>query len=196
MESAVLFGALSVAFMAASRLMYLYSIVRGNTRPHVFSWLIWATISAIGFAAQFLEGAGPGAWARCFAALSCFLIMLLALTRGEKNIAPADFITLVIALATIPLWIVTETPLWSVIIVCCIDTLGYLPTVRKSWHKPQEELPVGYLVSSLGAACSLIAIEHYVPSTWLYPAVLVTSNASVFAYLMLRRKRLENEQNV
>ncbi len=191
MESAVLFGAMSVAFMAASRLLYLYSIVRGKTRPHVFSWLIWATISAVGFAAQFVEGAGPGAWARGFGALSCFLIMLLAFRHGEKNITRADFITLLIALATIPLWIATETPFWSVVVVCCIDTLGYLPTVRKSWRKPQEELPVGYLVSSLGAACSLIAIEQYVPSTWLYPAVLVLSNATVFAYLMLRRRRLE-----
>lgn len=188
MSESIFFGSLSIGFMAISRLMYLRTIVRGNTRPHVFSWLIWLTISSIGFAAQYLEGAGAGAWARGFAAISCGLITILAIFYGESRITRGDSLTLAVALVTIPIWIITETPLWSVTIVCFIDTLGYLPTLRKSWTKPREEFPAGYLASGMGAACSLLAIEHYVIVTWLYPAVLVITNGSFFAYLVSRQR--------
>lgn len=190
MTTAALFGLLSVAAMIAARLTYFRSIWQGKTRPHAFSWLIWGVISSIGFAAQFAEGAGAGSWARGFGAFTCFLLVGISLFRGEKNITRADWITLVVALSAIPLWILTKTPLWSVILVCAIDTIGYLPTIRKSWTKPQSESALSYSLGSLGALLTLLAIENYTMATWLYPAVLVASNGAMALFLLKRRLRL------
>ena len=187
-EPHFIFGALSVAMMVCSRAGYFTAIFRGKTRPHVFSWLIWGTISGIGFAAQAAEGAGPGSWARGFGSATCFLLALLSCFKGEKEITRADWITLSVALSAIPLWVLTKTPFWSVLIVCFIDTIGYLPTVRKSRLKPREELAVSYLFSCLGAAFSLLAIKVYTPSTWLYPLVLTFSNGSMWLFLLSRRR--------
>jgi hypothetical protein len=186
----VFFGILSVCMMLMSRGTYFASVLKGRTRPHAFSWLIWGTISSIGFAAQFAEGAGPGSWARGFGAATCFILVVIGLMRGERTIHRADWVTLAVALFAIPLWIMTKTPVWSVLIVCAIDTIGYIPTVRKSWLKPREEAAVSYLLSACGAAFSLLAIEHYTLSTWLYPAVLTTSNFSMGVFLLARRTRL------
>lgn len=182
------FALLATAMIFASRAYYFAAVFRGNTRPHAFSWFIWGVISSIGVAAQIAEGAGVGSAPRLFGAVSCFVIVAVCLTaRGEKNIARADWITLGVALAAIPLWVVTRTPLYSVILVCLIDTMGYLPTVRKAWLKPRQEAAFGYLISGTGAFLSLLALEAYTPSTWLYAAVLTVSNTTMFAYLVARR---------
>ena len=171
-----------------SRANYFHAIFRGKTKPHAFSWLIWGVISSIGVAAQLAEGAGAGAWARMFATVTNFILVFVSLKKGTRNITRSDWITLIVALSAVPLWIITKTPVWSVILVCVIDTLGYLPTVRKSWEKPHEEAALSYLISGCGAFFSLIAIEHYTLSTWLYPAALTCSNTAMALFLVLRRK--------
>lgn len=185
-----IFGALSVAMMVLSRAVYFTSIYKGKTRPHAFSWLIWAVISAIGFAAQVAEGAGPGSWARGFSAATCLLLVALGYYRGEKNITRGDWLALGAALSCVPLWIITKTPAWSVIIVCFIDTIGYLPTVRKARLKPREESASSYFIASLCALFALFAIENYTVSTWLYTAVLAVSNSALAFFLLGRRRAM------
>lgn len=182
------FSLIAVALMFLSRGIYFKKMYDGTTRPHAFSWLIWGLISSIGVAAQIVEGAGVGSWPRLFGAVTCFIVVVFAFHMGEKNITRGDKITLAVALAAIPLWIVTKTPVWSVILVCIIDTIGYLPTVRKSWEKPMEEPASGYLISAFGAFFSLLAIENYTLSTWLYPAVLTITNFAMPTYLVMRRR--------
>ena len=188
-----LLGALSVAMLVASRGGYFYGILKGTTRPHGFSWFIWGTISGIGFAAQVAEGAGPGSWARGFGSVTCFALAWLAYKHGTRDIKRVDWATLAVALGSIPLWMATKTPFWSVLIVCAIDTIGYLPTVRKAWHLPEEEFAVSYLFSCLAALFSFFAIKEYTPSTWLYPAVLTFTNGGMWLFLLARRKTLREK---
>lgn len=184
------FGALSTLMMLFSRANYFNAIFRGKTRPHAFSWLIWGIISTIGFAAQVMEGAGAGSWARGLSAATCFILVIISLLKGTRDIKAGDWVTFVVALLAIPLWVATKTPVWSVILVCVIDTLGYFPTVRKSWSKPHEETARSYMLSCLCAFFALLAIEHYSISTWLYSAVLVITNGGMAAFLIMRRKYL------
>ena len=187
-----IYAAVSVLLMLGSRGVYLTSIFSGRTRPHAFSWVIWSVISTIGFAAQVAEGAGPGSWARGVSAATCIICAVLGFTHGEKNITRADWITLVTALLAVPLWLLTETPVWSVILVCVIDTIGYLPTARKAYSKPHEETPRGYILSAFCALFSLLAISHYNLSTWLYPATLVITNALMAGYIISRKIALSS----
>lgn len=179
-------GLLSLLLGLSARVRYFRSIFQGITRPHVFSWIIWGTISSIGFAAQVSDDAGAGSWARGFGAATCFLIVLVALKWGEKHITRGDWVTFAVALLAIPLWIIAKTPFWSVILVCIIDTIGYIPTIRKSWQKPRHEDPWSYIISACGAFFSILALEHYSPVTWLYPLVLSISNTLMAVYLLMR----------
>ena len=40
---------------------YLRGIVRGTTKPHVFSWIIWGSTTFVVFLAQLQAGGGVGA---------------------------------------------------------------------------------------------------------------------------------------
>jgi hypothetical protein len=184
-----IYGLLATLMVFASRVFYFKCIFKDGAKPHAFSWLIWGTISAVGFAAQVAEGAGPGAWARGFACATCFILVIIGYRRGDRSYARADWVTLAISLSAIPLWVITQSPLGSVILVCIIDTVGYLPTLRKAWHKPHEEPATGYAFFAVGALLSLFALEHYTPSTWLYPVVMVLSNTAMTFFLILRRQQ-------
>jgi len=195
MTLTLVFGVLSILMTVISRANYFYAVWQGKTKPHAFSWFIWGTVSSIGTAAQVLEGAGAGAWARILASISNFVLAGVALRRDMRvNIRPVDWATLAVALLAIPLWIATKTPVWSVILVCIIDTIGYVPTLRKSWHRPHEETARSYTLSAFSAIFSVLAVEHYSLSTWLYPAVLGVTNVGMVAYLLTRRRSHARKQ--
>ena len=185
-----LYAIVAIILMLCSRGTYFTSIMKGRTRPHAFSWLIWGVISSIGLAAQVAEHAGPAVWVRAVGCVTCFVILAMCWWKGERNIKCADWITLLIAFTAIPLWIITKTPVWSVILVCMIDTSGYIPTARKVFEKPRQETPYSYMFSCAGAFLSLLAIENYTPSTWLYPLVLTLSNCTMATYIFIRRYQL------
>ena len=50
------FSGLAIALTLVAFLPYIASILRGKTRPHVFSWVIWGVTTFIVFLAQVQDG--------------------------------------------------------------------------------------------------------------------------------------------
>jgi hypothetical protein len=189
-------GTLSVTVGLISLVPYLVDVVRGRTKPHMFSWLIWGMVMAIACAAQWAADAGPGAWWTLCSALGCLSIAALSLWQGEKNITRSDWWALVFAFLAIPLWYVTEEPLWSVILVTCIDISGYYPTFRKSYLKPYEEHATAFSIGAVGCFISICAMESFTLTTVLYPIMICSMNALLVTMLLLRRRILRTVEGI
>lgn len=172
---------------------YFCDIFRGKTKPHAFSWLVWGLLMVIGFAGQVSDGAGPGAWVIGFSACACLTIFVLALRHGEKNITRSDWWCLWISLTAIPLWMLTSTPLWSMLLITIIDFVGFAPTFRKSYHKPFEETVVVYTLGAIKHSMGIAALERFSLITLLYPLSLVLTNAGLAAMIMFRRSAMMAE---
>lgn len=171
-------------------LPYLRDIFRGKTRPHIFTWGVWGVLTSIVLAAQITEGAGAGAWVTGLFAACTFVIFALSLKYGEKTITRGDWAMLAAALLAIPLWLLTDDPLWSVVLVCLIDTLAFMPTFGKSWRKPHEETLQTYALGATSFFLSLFALETLSLSTILYPATLVSINVAFVAMVLWQRRAL------
>lgn len=169
---------------------YFRSIFAGQTKPHMFSWLIWATLTAIAYFAQVTDNAGPGAWITALTAVMSFVIVGFAFFKGEKDITGSDRITFLAAILSIPVWLMTNNPLYAVLIVTIIDALGFWPTFRKSWMKPYEEAATHYFMAALKFVLALIALENFTMITALYPASLVFMNGVFLLLLFVRRKAI------
>lgn len=183
-------GALSIILGAINYFIYIRSILVGQTRPHMFSWIVWGTTISIAAAAQFSEHGGPGAWATGFAAACHFIVVGLSIKHGETNITRSDWISLLAALAAIPLWYFTDNPLGSVILVSLIDLVGCYPTLRKSYVNPWQEPAITYIISELRSLASLFALAQFSLVTVLYPATLVFANIVISGTILLRRRTL------
>jgi hypothetical protein len=66
---------------------YIRSIRLGEFKPHVFSWIIWATTTLIVFFAQLEGGGGVGAWPTGVSAvITCYVAYLAYKNLGDiKN---------------------------------------------------------------------------------------------------------------
>lgn len=88
------------------------------------------------------------------------------------------------------LWAITDSPLTAVILITIIDALGFAPTFRKAYHKPQEETMITFVLSAVKFVIAIAALSNYSTVTVLYPASLVLMNGLFVAMLIVRRKQL------
>ena len=188
MEYKIILGIVAVAVGLISYAVYFRSIFYGRTKPHMFSWLVWGLLEGTAFFAQLSSGGGSGAWVTGATAALCFVVFAAALKKGEKQITRLDWYSLLGAFLGLALWGVTSNPLIAVIIVSATDFLGFVPTFRKSYHKPHEEAAMLYFLSIVKLVFALFALESFNPTTAIYPATLVLTNAAFVAVLLVRRR--------
>ena len=169
---------------------YFRDLLKGKTRPHVFSWLIWGIVTSIIFALQISAGAGVGAYVTLAVAALSFAIFLLSLRNGNRDIKRLDVVFFVLALLSIPLWLIVKQPVLSIILLSTIDMLGFLPTIRKSWNDPYSETLALYVITTFRHALSILGLFEYNIVTMLFPVTWVFANAGFAVLLIVRRKKL------
>jgi hypothetical protein len=168
---------------------YIRSLAKNHTKPHIYSWFIWSLDGFIIFALQFTHGAGPGSFVVLAASLLALTVLFLTiLNKGKRDITLIDTIFTVLALLALIVWLFAKQPLISVILIMIVDVLGFLPTVRKSWHGPFTENAAFYAINVMRFAMALTALQAYSIITALYPAVWLIINALFTVMLVLRRK--------
>ena len=169
---------------------YIYSIFKKGVKPHLFTWLIWSLITAIAAAGQYAGGAGFGFLVIAWYSFATGVIALLSLFYGEKNIARSDYIALLFCLSAIVLWLITDTPLYSVIIVSIIDFVAIYPTIRKAYKEPNEENLFSFLIFGGTTALSIFALSQYNILTLLYPITIILADYSLAFIVIMQRKKL------
>ena len=135
-----IFSAIAIAITFIAFIPYIRSIHQGKTKPHAFSWIIWASVTFIVFLAQLSDHGGAGAWPIGVSGLITLYVAFLAYTiKSDRMISNIDWLFFILAMASLPLWYFTSNPLWSVMILTTVDLLGFVPTFRKSYNYPYEE---------------------------------------------------------
>jgi hypothetical protein len=182
-----MFVIISLALSFCSYLPHFYGLYKKRVKPHVFTWFVWGLIMGIAFFMQDIEGAGKGGWITAWMSLASFIICILSIKSGEKNIAKSDWATLITALVTIPLWLLTKHPLYSVILLMTIDTLGFWPTIRKTWLRPYQEAVSPYGIAIIACSFSILAMEQVNAVTIFVPATVCIVNGLFVIMAMYRR---------
>jgi hypothetical protein len=173
---------------------YIRLILRGQVKPHVFSWVIWSVVTSIAFFGQLADGGGLGAWPIGLAgALSIVVAVLAYLKKSDKSITRLDWVFFLTAIAALPIWFMTSDPLWAVVISTTVDLLAAGPTVRKTYVNPFEEDPVFFSISIVRNVFSLIALEHYSVTTMLFPIAICAVCAVLIVIIVWRRRALTTE---
>ncbi len=170
---------------------YIQAIRAGQVKPHFFSWLIWTLTTAIVFFAQLAADGGAGAWPTGVSgAITIYVAWLAFVLRSDFSATPVDKAFLGAALLSLPLWYVTDDPLWSVVILTVVDALGFGPTLRKVLAKPQEESMTFYALFAVRSGLSVLALESRTLTTVLFPAVMIVACILVCGLLWWRRRSL------
>jgi hypothetical protein len=180
-------GIFTVLMAIALHLPYLHGALKRTITPHPFTWSLWTMLTFIIFFAQVADGAGPGAWGTGVVGTICLGIVIASLRNGFDDIRKTDVVLFVSGLGAIPLWLLTNDPTLSVVLVTAVDLIAFAPTYRKSWHKPYEEPVYLYSLNVLRHGLSLCALAHISVTTALFPFTIMLANGFLAVFLLWRR---------
>jgi len=183
-----IFSVLAVLLTLGAYFPYLRSILSGQTKPHMYSWLVWFVDSLVIFVLQLTNNAGPGAYVTLAAALMCLFVLILSFSKGTKDIKIVDKVFLTAALLALVLWWFVKLPLISAALITCVDLFGFMPTVRKAWKAPHTETPVFYSINSVRFVFAIAALRQFSTINIIYPATWLVAN-SLFAIVLLMRRK-------
>lgn len=182
-------GIIAVLLTFVGYVPYILDTVKRKTKPHIYSWFLWGFITIVAFALQESGKAGAGSFVTLAAGLVCFVIFGFGMRIGKKDIAKTDTVFFILALFAIVLWLFAKQPVLSVILLSTIDMLGFIPTIRKSWHKPHTETLFTYVLNTFRFALAIFALQRYTIVTSLYPITWILANGLFSIILVVRRKQ-------
>lgn len=183
------FGIASVLFAILNYLPYLIGSLTGKLTPHIFTWSLWFVLTSTAFYAQLISDGGMGAWATGTTAVILFLITLSAARRGFGYVRPFDWVALGSAVFSIVLWVVTNDPFWSVILISVIHSICFLPTFRKGFAMPHQESITAFILTIMKYGSAIIALGSYSVETVLFPATIMTTSFLFITMIEVRRLR-------
>lgn len=182
-----------VAVMAAaltfiSYIPYYRDILRDKTHPHLYTWLLWALLSALLVALQVQGGAGAAVLVSGAAVLLCIGVVLLSTKKGTKDITRLDTYVAGLGLVAIFFWLGVDQPVLSALLLIVADLLAFIPTIRKSWNSPHSETLSLYVTNTLRFSMALFAVKEYtfLAASWIVVWVLANG---LFALMLIVRRR-------
>jgi hypothetical protein len=173
---------------------YLRDMLAGRTKPHIFSRFIWWVLTWIAFRGQWMGSGGAGIRVLGTGSLMCLFTTVFSLFHGgERYITRSDRRALAGAGIAMLVRRVSNTPLWSMLLVTIIDMLGFRPTLRKWRQDPRTETPSSYFMNGIKYIFGLAALAWRSPITVMYPASLVILNSGFAIVLWWRRGTLRKK---
>ncbi|MDO8412986.1 MAG: hypothetical protein Q7S51_04255 [Gallionellaceae bacterium] len=186
-------SAVAIALTLIAFYPYIYSIVQGKTKPHVFSWVIWGSTTFVVFMAQLEDHGGVGAWPIGVSGIITIGVAIVAyLKRADITITPTDWVFFIAAMSSLPLWYFTSDPLWAVVILTIVDVFGFGPTLRKAYSYPFEEQLMFFALFAARNVIVIFALENYSLTTVLFPATIATACLLLMIMVRYRRQALSS----
>lgn len=185
------FGWLSVFFVFAAAIQYIFKIIWGKTKPERGATIIWLTTNIIIFLSSRADGAADSLWLPFGDMVVGIVMFFLAIKYGYKWLAKRDVVSLIVAGIGVAVWVGTDQPLVALLSSIMVEAVGTFLVVAKSIEAPDTEpiMPWAlYLIAGFLAALSVGRIDI---SLLIYPIVaILTSVAIILAILLGKHKNL------
>ena len=189
-DVAPVLGVLAGLAGIADTIPYVRDIVRGTTRPHRGTWLIWGTLAIVVFCSQRADGAS---WSLIMAgsqAVLTSLVFLLALRHGEGGMSAGDAALIAMAGGGVVGWMVADEPLVAVAGVIVADLIATVMMAPKTYRDPGSETLATFAFASLGGALGAGAVGAFDPSLLAYPIYYCLGNGAIALLIYSRRVAL------
>ena len=187
-ELAPAFGIAAALVGIADTVPYVRDTLRGSTRPHRGTWLVWSVLAVLVCFSQEADGAR---WSLLMAgtqALLITLIFLLAIRRGVGGAEVGDRLMVAIAAAGVAGWAVADEPLIATACVVVADLIGVAMMVPKAYRDPDSETLATFALAGVSGALAAGAVGAPDPSLLLFPVYFCLVNAGLA--LLIHQRRL------
>ncbi len=170
---------------------YIRDILRGLTRPHRGTWLIWSVLGVTAFASQLADGA---TWSLLLVGVqtaSMTVVLLLSIRFGMGGASAVDLSLIGLAGLGIVGWAVSAEPVVATLFVVIADLIGLLMMIPKTWRQPWSETTPTYVLASASGMCGAVAVGELDASLLLYPSYFALGNGAIAAVILHRRRSVQ-----
>ncbi len=184
---------LGAALPLAGFVSYIWDMTRGRAEPNRVSWALWASAPLIAFAAEIAQGTNMQIALVTFTlGLGPLLVLLVSFaSRGcYWKLARLDVVCGGLSGAAIAAWVMTGRGDAAIALSIAADAFAALPTVLKSYARPESESPWTYLASGAGAVVTLLTVRHWASATfasYAFPSYVAAICALISALILLPR---------
>jgi hypothetical protein len=188
-ELAPVFGILAVGVAVADTIPYVRDILRGTTRPHRGTWLVWGILAIVVTCSQHADGAS---WSVLVAAAQAGLtlgVFVLSISRGEGGCGRVDAVMLGVAAGGVAGWTVAGEPIVATLCIIGADLVAAAMMMPKTYRDPGSETLSTFGLASLSGALAVCAVGGVDAGLLLYPAYLCVVNGSIALVIYERRRR-------
>lgn len=167
-----------------SYLIYEWAMVKGKAKPHRTTRLVILIITALGASSLFAQNDRVVSVFLGICAVQSLVMFVMSLKWGMGGWAKIDIISLLIALAGIILWRITDNPVLALYAAVIADGAGMVPALVKTYKHPDTEYYLPYIFDLVAIALTIIAISNGGINEYIYPAYLVVVNSLMMAFLL------------
>ncbi len=169
---------------------YIYSIVKGKTRPSFVAFLIFTLEMTIVLFASYSLGAHDSLVLIGTFTVLHFITALLALKYGYVSFSKFNVFCLILSIFGLLLWWVTDNAWYALLVEIAVDIIGYLVLSRKLYICPTTEDSYAWGMSILAYGLNLVLISTWIPEEYLFSLVNVFCCGIVFILSLRKQKSL------
>lgn len=178
--------AASCSLVAISK--YVPSILRGETKPNRATWIIWNITNIILLVSYFSVGARTTIFLPTIYAINGLIVLILSIRYGVSHWSRLDYWSLFVAGISLVIWFITKNPLTALLMNLLMDSVGYLPTLKKIFYDPLSENRTAWTFTTLGSFINFFALTSLSFGIIVYPIIIFTMNAIVL--IIFYRKQI------
>ena len=184
----IIFAIISSLVGVVSYFPYIRDVLKRKTQPHTYTWLVWVITQGVAATSIWYGQGRWGALGLTIGTFLIFVIFLLSLKFGTKNITRTDTVVLFAALGAIVIWWKLKNPLLALFMVTLIDLLGYIPSFRKSYQQPWSETISSWEGFVIGNFFAILALKEYNLLTLSYLIAINIANIVLILICLFRRR--------
>jgi hypothetical protein len=186
----VVCGAISSVLAIYCGIPYIFSIVRGETKPHQFTWLIFTLMNGIIMISQFLAGARASVLISVIFFVYSGIEYGLSFKYGVRDSSKYDRLLFGLALATIGLWLLTRNNALAIWLTVLIDVFATTMLILKLRAHPGSEPFWLWAIATLAFVFAALALADK-PFGILYvrPIYGILSDVAVLTAILYFRPK-------
>lgn len=167
--------------------IYAYSTVKGSTKPNRATWWILTLVGIMIASSYYSEGARNTIWVAVSYVIGPLLVAVLSIKYGESGWETLDILCLSTACLSALIWYFYQSPFTVLVVNIVMDFVALVPTIKKSYLRPDSEDALAWSVESVSGVMNVLALERWAFGLAFYPVYLLLINSVVTA-LLLRAK--------
>jgi hypothetical protein len=186
---AALLGVLAGVIGIFDTIPYLRDVMRGSTRPHRGTWLIWSALAVVVCLSSWADGASWSLVMLLTQAVLTTAVFGIAIVRGQGGTTITELMLIAVAAAGVVGWLLSGEPLIATLCVVAADLIAAAMMVPKTYRDPDSETLATYVYASIGGALAAgaVGVADDAATLLLYPIYYCLANGAIAALIHHRR---------